>query len=183
MNIQLSNVRLSYPQLFKPKAFAMSPVGQGQSEPKFSAVAILDKAQDAKQIQILKDGMKAVAEEKWGVGKIPKGIKVCVRDGAEKEGTEGYGPDIVFVSTSSAKRIPIVDRNLTPLVEEDGKPYAGCYINLSLRLWAQDNQYGKRINAQLRAVQFVKDGEAFGDKPADPKAEFKSLEGEADPLG
>ncbi|MNP74169.1 hypothetical protein D3C76_1710040 [compost metagenome] len=28
-------------------------------------------------------------------------------------------------------------------------------------IWAQDNSYGKRINAQLQGIQFVKDGEAF----------------------
>jgi len=57
-------------------------------------------------------------------------------------------------------------------MEENGKPYAGCYVNMSIRLWAQDNQFGKRVNAQLRAVQFVKDGEAFGDKPVDPQKEL-----------
>jgi len=30
-------------------------------------------------------------------------------------------------------------------------------------LWAQNNQYGKRINAQLDGVQFVRDGDPFGD--------------------
>jgi hypothetical protein len=31
-----------------------------------------------------------------------------------------------------------------------------------VELWAQDNQYGKRINASLGGVQFAKDGESFG---------------------
>ena len=30
-------------------------------------------------------------------------------------------------------------------------------------VWAQNNQYGKRINAQLDGVQFVRDGEPFGE--------------------
>ena len=32
-----------------------------------------------------------------------------------------------------------------------------------MTLWAQNNGYGKRINAQLDGVQFVRDGEAFGE--------------------
>ena len=41
------------------------------------------------------------------------------------------------------------------------------------------NEFGKRINANLRAVQFVKDGEAFGVKPVDAEDEFDVLEGDA----
>ena len=28
--------------------------------------------------------------------------------------------------------------------------------------WAQDNQFGKRVNATLTGVQFVRDGDSFG---------------------
>ena len=34
-------------------------------------------------------------------------------------------------------------------------------MNAIVELWAQDNNYGKRINASLAGVQFAKDGEAF----------------------
>ena len=34
-----------------------------------------------------------------------------------------------------------------------------------IRLWWQDNQFGKRINASLEVVRFRKDGEAFGAAP------------------
>ena len=169
MNIQLNNVRLSFPALFKARSF------QKDQEPKFSATVLLSNEADAKQIEKIKAGIKAVAEEKWGAGKVPKAMKPCLRDGAEKEELEGYGSDVVFLSASNAKRVPVVNRDLTPLTEEDGKPYAGSYVNVSIRLWAQDNEYGKRVNAQLRAVQFVKDGEAFGDKPADPTKAFAPL--------
>lgn len=169
MNVTLNTVRLSYPNLFKATAF------QKDQEPKFSAAFLLNKKTDAKQIATFQAAMKSVAEEKWGVGKVPKGVKLCLRDGKEKEDTDGYGPDIMFFSAASAKRIPVVGRDLTPLTEQDGKPYAGCYVNVVVRLWAQDNDFGKRVNAQLRTVQFVKDGEAFGDKPADPTKEFAAL--------
>ena len=34
-------------------------------------------------------------------------------------------------------------------------------MNVSLELWAQDNNYGKRVNATLMGVQFFRDGDAF----------------------
>ncbi len=52
-----------------------------------------------------------------------------------------------------------------------------------IRLWYQDNHYGKRINASLRNVQFVKDGEPFGAKPVAPEEDFEALEGAEDAVG
>jgi hypothetical protein len=172
MNIKLTSVRLSFPSLFKPRAFE-----EGQ-EPKFSATFILDKVKDAAQIATVQAAIAAVIHEEWK-GKVTlahlKGT--CIRDGGEgtKTDVDGYGPTVMFVTSSSSKRIPVVDRDLTPLTEQDSKPYAGCYVNCSLRLWAQDNKFGKRVNAQLRAIQFVKDGDAFGDKLADVEKEFAPL--------
>lgn len=168
--VKLTNVRLSFPQLFRAKAFK-----EGQ-EPSFNAAFILEKEGDAEQILEIRKVMTAVAKEKWGAN-IPKGLKLCLRDGAEpgKEDVDGYGATVQFVSASSRKRIPVVDRDLTPLTEDDGKPYAGCYVNVSLRLWAQDNEFGKRVNAQLQAVQFALDGEAFGEAPVKVEEEFDNL--------
>jgi len=49
------------------------------------------------------------------------------------------------------------------LTENDNRIYAGCYVNAIVVLWAQNNNYGKRINANLLGVQFVADGSPFGD--------------------
>lgn len=169
--IKLTNVRLSFPHLFRAQAFT---AGQ---EASFNAAFILDKSGDAEQILEVRRVMTAVAREKWGAN-VPKGLKLCLRDGAEpgKEEVDGYGPTVMFMSASSRKRIPVVDRNLTPLTEEDGKPYAGCYVNASLRVWAQDNEFGKRINAQLQAVQFALDGDPFGEAPVKVDEEFEKLD-------
>jgi hypothetical protein len=60
----------------------------------------------------------------------------------------------------------VIDRDKTPLAESDNRPYSGCYVNCIIELWAQNNAYGKRINANLLAVQFYKDGQPFGDAGA-----------------
>ena len=47
----------------------------------------------------------------------------------------------------------------------DGDLYSGCYADVKLSLWAQDNQYGKRINAQCLVFQKRADGGAFAGGP------------------
>ena len=174
-NLQIIG-RLSFPQIWRPKSFAATQPGQAPSEPKFSASVLIDKATGAAKIAEIRAAMKAVAEEKWGVGKVPKNVKYCLHDGDEKSDMDGYGPSVMYVSSSSAKKIPVVDKDLTPLDESSGKPYAGCTALLLVNLWAQDNQFGKRINAGLRAVQFIKDGEAFGEGAVDVQKELKPIE-------
>jgi hypothetical protein len=155
MQILLKNVRLSFPQIWTPKSFA-----PGQ-DPRFNANFLLDKAENADQIKKLKEAIEKVAAEKWK-GKKPGGLKICLGDGEEKD-YDGYA-DAMFVSASTKVRPVIVDQKKNPLAEEDGKPYAGCYVNAAISLWAQDNQWGKRVNATLDAIQFVKEGEPFGGK-------------------
>jgi hypothetical protein len=171
--VRLKNVRLSFPALFAAKA-----VNDGEA--KFSAAFLLKK-EDAKQIALIEIFSPKVKADKWGKNP-PKGIKLCLHEGSEKD-FDGYDETIMFISSSSARRPVVVDKDLRPLVGEDGKPYAGCYVNCTLRLWAQDNKYGKRINASLEAVQFARDGEAFGAGNVRAEDEFTSLEDDEDDLG
>lgn len=165
--VKLQGVRLSFPALFEAKSF-------NDGKPKFSAVFLLNKKTHAAAIKAIQAEILKVTKEKW-----PKGVKglkpSCLHEGSEKEDVDGYGAEVMYLTSSNAKRVPVVGADMTPLTEADGKPYAGCYVNCSVRLWAQDNEWGKRINAQLRAVQFAKDGEPFGEKPADPEQEFSPV--------
>lgn len=185
MNLKIPNVRLSYPALFEPKA------GPEGGEPKYSAAFLLDKDNSEPEIVAMRAGIIAVAKTQWGENNVKwsdgklmlkkadgKGmlIKTCLRDGDEKAGTTGY-ENAMFFSASNKMPIPIVDKNPSiRLTKEDRKPLAGQYVNVSIRLWAQDNQFGKRVNAQLNAVQFSADGETFGDAPVDPEEVFSNVE-------
>jgi hypothetical protein len=170
--IKLTNVRLSFPKLFKPKSFR-----EGQ-EPRYEATFLLDPsdAEHAKQIANVKAAANRALLAKYGSKEsIPKGFKdrVFYGSGDDKE-YDGYAGMFV-VRTSSKERVTIVDQRKKPLAAEDGKPYAGCYVNAVFRPWVQDNEYGKRINATLKAVQFAKDGDAFGAKPVDADEVFDDL--------
>jgi len=156
----IENVRISFPNIFRASSF------KPDQEPKFSATFIV--AKDHPQIKAIKKAMQQAAVDKWGekaagmLKQIAASGKMCLRDGDEKANMDGFGEGVLFFNASNTKRPGIYDRDRTPLVEEDGRPYAGCYVNALVDFWAQDNQYGKRINASLSGVQFVRDGEAFG---------------------
>jgi len=164
--IVLKNVRLSFPDLFK----VGTPPAGSTSEPKFGGQFIFPKDSEAyarAQAEVIK-----VATEKWGknavpiISELPKD-KLCLRKGngnLDKTGEvrNGYA-DMSYVVARNKVRPIVVDRDKSPLIEADGKPYGGCYVNVSVDIYAMDKAgMGKSVNATLLAVQFVGDGESFG---------------------
>lgn len=184
MKIMLENVRLAFPSLFKATA-----VNDG--EPRYSASFIMPPGHPS--IAVIEKAMQAVAKEKWGkdAGAVFKALKaqdkLCLHDGDTKASYEGFEGNL-FVSASAkpVKRPTLIDGRRNRLEESDGKLYAGCYVNAIIELWAQDNNWGKRINASLSGVQHVGDGDSFGGGASVAgEEEFPELstEGEADPFG
>lgn len=154
MKIKMQNVRLSFPSLFQTATFG------GEDTGKYEATFILDKTEHAKVIEQVKAAMAQLAKERLK-GKLPPADKLCFKDGDDLDREEFQGK--MTIKASTKKRPLVIDSDKTPLAEADGKPYAGCYVNAIVTLWPQDNQYGRRINAQLDGVQFRADGEPFGD--------------------
>lgn len=177
MQIKLTNVRLAFPSLFEAKTV------NGEGKPAFSASFLIDPKDP--QVKAIKDAIASVAKEKWAdkADALLKGLekqdKTCLHDGDIKDKYDGF-PGNLYISARSNTRPTVLDRDKSPLVEADGKPYAGCYVNVSLDVWAQDNNYGKRINASLRGVQFFKDGDAFAGGGAADVDEFDDISAGAD---
>lgn len=175
MKISLKNVRLAFPALFEAKTV------NGEGAPAFSASFLMSP--DHPAAAELKAAFEKIGEAKWGAKwpAIKKGIEAkdqfALHNGDSKAEYEGYEGNL-FISARNKTRPVVIDRDKTPLVESDGKPYAGCYVNASIELWAQDNNYGKRINASLRGVQFLKDGEAFAGGGVASDDEFEDLAAE-----
>lgn len=164
--IKLTGVRLSFPHLFQPHAME-----EGQ-EKKYSAIFLLDDKAHATLITKVQKTIDQLALDFWKK-KVP--FKQCLRDGNEKADKDGFGDGVHFISASRKTRPAVVDRQVNPLTEEDGVIYAGCYVNATIRLWVQDNKFGRRVNAELRAVQFVKDGDSFGAAPVKAEEEFDAV--------
>jgi len=151
--IKLKNVRLSFPSLYRKAVF-------GGEETKFEGTFLLDKTTHADAIKLIEASIKAINADKHK-GKTLAADKVCLKDGDTIE-YDGYAGNM-SIKASSTKRPLVIDTDRAPLTEDDGKPYAGCYVNAMVELWGQKNQYGERVNANLLAVQFAKDGTPFGD--------------------
>ena len=142
---------------------------------------------DHPQLKLITAKMKAVAKDKWGAKAeatytaLEKTDKLALHDGDTKAQYDGVGGNF-FISAAAQEsaRPTVIDQFKAPLTERDGKIYAGCYVNVSIDLWTQDNKYGKRINAQLRGIQFFRDGDAFAaGRPADAD-EFEAVTAGAD---
>ena len=171
MKIMLKNVRLSFPSLFKTEWYA------GADTEKFAATFLISKS-DTKTVTAIEQACKQALVEKYGEGKVPKGFKMPLVDGDDKE-YQGY-QDHYSIKATTKKRPTLVNRDKTPIVEEDGILYGGCYVNASIDVWVMDNSYGKKVLASLNAIQFVKDGEAFGTKSEEGADCFESLDDDDD---
>lgn len=182
MKLMLNNVRLAFPALWVAQRV------NGEGEPAFSAALLMEPNHPS--IKELEKAFAVVAKEKWGAkaDAVLKALratdKLCLHDGDTKSNYDGF-PGNMFVSARSKVRPLVIDRDRTPLAQEDGKPYSGCYVNAQIELWAQDNKFGKRINAQLRGVQFFRDGDAFAGggtaADADEFGDLSTEEAELDP--
>jgi hypothetical protein len=180
MKVLVKNVRCAFiSSLFEAESY------EG-SAPKHSGKFIIDPS-DKANIQALDDAIAAVCKDKWGgkadnvrkqfamTGKKPD--VPFVRDAYRNRDGEAYDgfEDRYYLTASSKSRPLIIDRDRTPLVPSDGKPYAGCYVNAQVEIWAQDNSYGRAVRATLMGVQFVKDGDAFAGGASARVDDFEDL--------
>ena len=173
--VKITNVRISFPNLFEAKAV------NGEGDPRFSAAFVIEPGSE--NAKVLAAALDAVAKEKWGVkaagilGELKAKGRVAYReaplskDGEVYDGFEG----MFSLNASNVQRVAVIDRDTTPLTPQDGKPYGGCFVDASVDLWAQDNSWGKRINAKLRWVQFRSDGDAFSGGAPVSQDEFSNI--------
>jgi len=163
VKIHLKNVRLSFPSVFHRSVF-------DGKEGKFEATFLLDKSDEKTKKKLDKAIDNAIKEANV---KVPSD-KRCLKDGddAEYDGYEGCWS----IKAANNKRPTLIDRDKTAITEDDNILYAGCYVNAIIDIWIQNNNYGKRANANLYGIQFVKDGEPFGQGPVDVTDDFDDLE-------
>lgn len=150
---KMQGVRLSFPSLFNTAKFG------GEDTGKYEATFILDKKIHKSVIADIHKAIELLSKEELKT-KVPAD-KLCLKDGDETGRDEYAGKYTLKASTK--KRPLVIGRDQSPITESDNAIYSGCYVNAIVTLWPQNNQYGKRINAQLDGVQFNRDGDPFGD--------------------
>lgn len=165
--ITLKNVRLSFPNIFETAKYNGADTG------KYQATFLFPK-EDVKTKETLDTAIKQIiTESKLKI----KPDNICLRDGDDIFSEKGYlGYEGQWALKTGNKEAPtIVDSDKTPLLANSKKIYAGCYVNAIIGFWLQDNNYGKRINANLYGIQFAKDGEPFGEGKIDVTEEFEDI--------
>lgn len=176
MKIKLSKVRLSFPDLWEPAQF------EGKGPSYYRAQFLISK--NSENFKIVNNEILKVAEDKWP--KKGKAVveslqgnsqKFCFTDGDIKD-YDGYqGCWALSTTRPSDKGRPVVlDTDKSPLVNSDGKPYAGCFVNALVEIWAQDNKFGKGIRATLLGVQFNSHGDAFAAGSVATDDDFEPLD-------
>lgn len=166
--VKLVNVRLSFPDLFEAKEYK-----PGDGKPRYSAAFII--APGSENDKAIRAAILAEAKTTWekkgestlkAIENNPN--KFCYMSGDLKE-YDGYAGNMILSShrKASSGRPLVIDQQKNPLVVEDGKPYAGCYVNATVEIYGQKGEnFGMRCG--LLAVQFAGDGDAFsaGTKPS-----------------
>lgn len=158
----LKGVRLAFPNLFRTTQF------EGEGDPYYAATFLIEPG--SANDKAIQSAITVAANAKWekkadAVMTTIRGqsLKFCYIDGNTKEYTGFENMWALSTKRYQTNGPPkVIDRDMTVLGPESGKPYGGCYVNAKVQIWAQDNQYGKGIRCTLMAVQFLKDGDAFG---------------------
>lgn len=161
--ILVKDVRFAYPHVFEPYKG-----DDKDAKAKFGVVGLMPKTKDRMPaMRLIRDYVNELIVENK-LKSLPVANKF-IRDGDESGKDEFAG---CFTINASEIRRPIVRGNkrdpktkrAIPLVagKDDDVIYGGCWGSILIRPWFQNNKFGKKVNAGLSAVQFLRDDEAFG---------------------
>jgi hypothetical protein len=113
----------------------------------------------------------------------------CWVNGDKKE-YDGYqGMMALTAYRYEEKGRPLVmDNDTSPIFKADGtlyegkggRLYSGCYVRAKVDIYAQDNKQGKGIRAELKVVQRLRNGDAFGGGTPPSADGFEAIEEGAD---
>lgn len=150
--------RVSFPHVFEARA------AMGEGEPKFGLTAVFDKKKFSAKDKERWIAVSALADEvsmakfKKKVKDLPANFKKPVRDGAEKEGLDGFGPGLLFANLTTKFKPGIVDKDgKTKIVDDNEAFYPGCYARATITCYGYENK-GKGVAFGLMNLQKIAEG-------------------------
>lgn len=165
-------VRFSYANVW-------TPVSINGSDEKYS-VSILIPKTDVKTVATIKkaiENAKQAGITKFG-GKIPKNLKLPLRDGdIDREEDETYAGHY-FINANCKLKPGIVDKNSMPIMDST-EFYSGCYGRASVTFYAYDSNGSKGIACGLNNLMKTKDGDPLGGRSR-AEDDFAGLEADED---
>jgi hypothetical protein len=183
-------IRLAFPALWVPTA--MKPTKENPNPKKqHSATFLVPKG--SKMEKLINDTIDKVAKAAWGrdSAEIIESVKNNTNkscwingDSIEKRKLDGY-PGNMALTAKNDRRPTVLARDGTQVGEGDeGAPYAGCYVNAQVEIWAQvKGQGAPGLRCSLLGVVYHSKGDSFGGgrvASKDDLADLTSDEGEED---
>lgn len=164
IKVVLRNVRLAFVDSEKTSIFEPRKNDKGQNQ--WGCAALLPKDHPGVALiqQAEKDACKEVFGDKAVVTykAIQAANKLALHDGDAKADMAGYeGNYYINMNSKVAPTLKAGDR-VTNVTKEMDLLYSGCRANVILEIWAQNNAFGKRVNAQLQGIMFAGHGERLG---------------------
>jgi len=182
--IILKDVRLSFPDLGEPKSYQ----DDSKNPRRWGATVLVP--QDSEQCKAVDKMIRSVLTEKFAskckatakktaqqvlddlIDEILADKKATCWVNGDKKPYDGYEGNMALTAYRyEDKGRPIVmDNDKSPIYAANnelmpgkgGRIYGGCYVNVKLEIWAQDNKTGKGVRATLQVVQRARSGDAFG---------------------
>jgi hypothetical protein len=169
--LYLANVRLSYLYCFEPY---LPPASAQNPKATYRLHALI--APTDPQLRAVAEKIEALgAAHQWKGGvtwaEVKEQLKgkdaMCLHKGEVSQPGKPEYKGMFYVSGSRDTPYTVVDSDRTPLRgnETPRRPVSGDWGNVYLSVWVQDNQWGRRINATVTGLQFVKQDVAFGSGP------------------
>lgn len=188
MEVRLEKVRIAFPALDKPEAM-------GDGKPAYQLKGIIEP--NSANSRKLEEAILAAAKDKWkdkalGVlDLLREDKKLCLIKApykSKKTGEPYLGFEGKWSLSARKEQAPTIFNKhgvqVTNPAEIKAMLYSGAYAHIKVDIWAQDNSYGRRINAALQGVMFAADGEAFGGSSPASADDFADLASdETDSLG
>jgi hypothetical protein len=189
VDLMLKRVRLSFPTLWTPREYEV-----GDGKPRWSAAFLIEPG--SANDKAIRAAVQEVAAEEFKnkAAQVLAAIatntqKNCYTDGCPGGLPKYDGYDGMWALSTHRAKITkageqqpplIINRDKSPLLANSGKPYAGCYVNAKVSIYAQGGA-NQGIRASFSAVQFWEDGDAFsGSTPSDAGFESAAVGTEAD---
>ena len=165
--------RLSYTHLFNK----FVPDGGSEKDGKYMTNVLIPK-EEKETVKAIRQAIEAAKEagivSKWS-GKEPKKLDMPLRDGEEKENDDdGIYAGHFYVNAKSSTRPGVVDKNKTPIVDEDDI-YSGIWAIMSVTFYAYDVNGNKGVACGLNNVMKCKDGERLGGRSS-AESDFADVE-------
>lgn len=182
MRVKLNDVRIAFcSSVFEPEQY------QGKGPFRHSATFLVEpgSANDKAILSAIETEARAKWPKKWQAmleSMRGNSNKFCYQKGDLKE-YEGF-QGMMYIGTHRKQadgRPLLIDQYKNALVPKDGKPYAGCYVNCSFDIYAQDGE-NSGMRAGLMGIQFLRDGDSFGGAGKIDEDEFDSIEAPSDDL-